>query len=130
MKYFLLAAIFVSISGFAKSPDFSLYLCSGGRLANCSDCSDKAVKGLNSFEVDKAKKRVLVLEFDKEKRFSKSFVLEQCSIFDSGNWYCSYGTDDQYYRYKSHGGFIEFVFKDFPEYSDVVRLCGVKISPN
>ena len=87
MKYLLLAVIFVSISGFAKSPDLFLYSCSDGRLANCSDCSDKTVNGLKSFEVDKAKKRVLVLD-------------------------------------------IEFVFKDLPEYSDVVRLCGKKISLN
>ncbi len=129
MKNIPIVLAFFAFSCLAKNPDYELLLCSDGRLANCSDCSNKSAKVLNSFEIDKVKNRVLVLEYDKEKNFKKSFVLDQCSIFDSGNWYCSYGTDDEYHRYKSHGGFIEFVFKTLSEYP-IVRFCGKGVNSN
>ena len=66
-------------------------------------------------------------EFDSNKKFNKSFLIENCKIFDEKNWVCNEGNDQQYWRHKSHQGNLEFLFKDSKDYSDIVRMCGIQI---
>ena len=124
---FLFGAIFFSIPLLADTPTHQIFLCNQGKKPDCSDCDD-VPRGYAKLLVNEKENSIMVQDFDLKKVFYNSHLLERCTIFDKNNWVCNYGNVQQYYKYKSHQGKLEFLFKDFKEYSNVVRMCGIPIN--
>ena len=121
-------ASFFSSNLLANSPTHELLLCNIGKRPDCSDCQ-KSLRNPQyiKFLIDKKTNSIMAQEFDSNKKFNKSFLIENCKIFDEKNWVCNEGNDQQYWRYKSHQGNLEFLFKSSKDYSDIVRMCGIQI---
>lgn len=124
---FLFIAFLFSTPLLANTPTHQIFLCNHGKKPDCSDC-DGFPRQHARLLVNEKENSIMVQNFDLKKVFSDSFVLERCTIFDKNNWVCNYGNVQQYYKYKSHQGKLEYLFKDFKEYSNVVRMCGIPIN--
>lgn len=124
-KIFLAGMIlFLAMPLYAQKATHEVMLCNSGKKFDCSDCgTGKKSNQTMAFLVDKKQSRVMNMEY-LNGDFQKSFLNENCSIFDDKNWVCKYGNDNKYYSYKMHNSYLEFLFKDTKNYSDVVRICG------
>lgn len=124
-----------------SKPTHEIQYCTEGKKSDCSDCrketrfinSDKTTqiipkpKDYVSYLINKDSKTIMVHEYDASKKFRGSYLLKECTIFDMNNWNCdSYG-EGTFWKYKSHAGYIEYLFKDSARYSNVVRVCGKRI---
>jgi hypothetical protein len=120
--------IFFSSNLLANTPTHEVFYCNEGKRPDCSDCKKNLKNPLfTRFLIDKKSNSIMVQEFDSNKKFNKSFLIENCKIFDEKNWICNEGDTQQYWKYKSHQGNLEYLFKDSREYSNIVRVCGTQI---